>query len=124
MTDEAVPERRNLLGGLRARAEKPEIEIETIKAAAEKNGFSPKVVDDPAVEPASPVPVVVATQVEVGQGIEIGRKREASQRNQPFTTRLTAKNKSEIYDYANAKNIPVAQVIEEAMAALLAAKAN
>ena len=47
-----------------------------------------------------------------------GRQRQKTGRDHMFSTRLRADTRASIYDQANARNVPVAQVIEEAMAAL------
>ncbi len=50
-------------------------------------------------------------------GAAMKRQRLSAGRTETFSTRLTPETKAAIYAEANARNIPIAQVIEEAMAA-------
>lgn len=92
-------QRRSLLSGLdRAPAPIPEAAaIET----AERHGFASQ-----------------AARVAEAQDNAAGRQRQKTGRDHPFSVRLRADTRATIYDQANARNVPVAQVIEEAMAAL------
>lgn len=95
----AQPQRRSLLSGL-DRPPAPIPEAAAIEAA-ERRGF-----------------VSQTATVANAQDSAAGRQRQKTGRDHPFSVRLRADTRATIYDQANARNVPVAQVIEEAMAAL------
>ena len=94
--------RRSLLSGLDAPpAALPEA---TIAATAARNGFvAPPLANTPDGDATSP-----ATR----------RRRQPTGRVHQFNVRLRADTLEAIYAQANGRNVPVAQVIEEAMDAL------
>jgi hypothetical protein len=101
----STPQRRNLLEGLAptpAPAPPP-----ALAETAARRGFTSQ-----------------AAQVATTQDNAAGRQRQKIGRDHMFSTRLRADTRAAIYDQANARNVPVAQVIEEAMAALEAAQAG
>ncbi len=95
------PRRRNLLEGLsatpRARGVPDEAEIAHIAA---RHGIAPA---DPPPAPAPAPP---------------RRQRKPIGRTQQFNVRLHPDTVAEIYAEANGRDIPIAQVIEEAIALL------
>lgn len=104
------PQRRNLLAGLE-RAATPVPEKEIVEAAM-RHGFS---TGEPEVRaPTPPAPV--------NAPMPARRHRQPTGRDHPFSVRLRADTHAAIYAEANGRNIPVAQVIEEAVAALMAGR--
>ena len=89
--------RRNLLAAVQPTEPLPQ---EAIGLVAEKNGFSPP--PSVAAAPASPE-----------RGVR--RQRQLTGRDHQFNVRLRRDTLDFIYGQANARNIPVAQVIEEAI---------
>lgn len=89
---------------------------EAIAAVAASNGFAEAV---PPAPPPTPAPTSAPT-AEQGRG----RRRQPTGRDHQFTTRLRQDTLDAIYAEANARNIPIAQVIEEAMTALQAQRAR
>jgi hypothetical protein len=102
------PQRRNLLAGLE-RAATPVPEKEIVEAA-KRHGFSTGEGDVRASPPAVPANAQAPAR----------RQRQPTGRDHPFSVRLRADTHAAIYAEANGRNIPVAQVIEEAVAALMA----
>ena len=101
---EEVPQRRSLVGRLQ-RLEAPD--EEAIRDVARVAGF-----DD------SRQGAVPETSSPDATPSRARRVRQSTRRDQPFTTRLTRECYESIYEEANGRNIPVAQVLEEAMDAL------
>ena len=101
-----APQRRNLLSGLE-RAPAPVPEPELVETAA-RHGF--------ATVPAPPATAPAASGTEASPAVR--RQRPPTGRNHQFNVRLRADTLQAIYDQANSRNVPIAQVIEEAMAAL------
>jgi hypothetical protein len=95
--------RRSLLGALDTTA--PTLPPETIVETAVRNGFS-------ASEPEK-------TPTPDGNSGGARRQRQPTGRIHQFNVRLRAETLDAIYAQANTRNVPVAQVIEEAIAALL-----
>lgn len=100
----STPQRRNLLVGLE-RAPVPVPEAELLETAA-RHGFA-----------------TVAGSAANGQADDavtqsLRRRRQLTGRDHQFNVRLRADTLQAIYDQANSRNVPIAQVIEEAMAAL------
>ncbi len=98
----STPQRRNLLVGLE-RPPAPVPEAELVETAA-RHGFA-----------------TVAGSAAGGQTEEasaLRRRRQPTGRDHQFNVRLRADTLQAIYDQANSRNVPIAQVIEEAMAAL------
>jgi hypothetical protein len=95
--------RRSLLGALDTTA--PTLPPETIVETAVRNGFS-------ASEPEK-------TPNPDGNSGGSRRQRQPTGRIHQFNVRLRAETLDAIYAQANTRNVPVAQVIEEAIAALL-----
>ena len=96
VTSEA-PKRRNLLAI--AAATPDPLASEDIAAVAARNGFPP----------AAPPPLV---------DLSLRRRRQPTGRDHQFNVRLRRDTLDFIYAEANERNIPVAQVIEEATEAL------
>src|ERR1700710_787202 len=98
-----IPKRRNLLAVASATPEPlPE---EAIAAVAARNGFPV----------ASPQPAPASTPAE---DASLRRRRQPTGRDHQFNVRLRRDTLDFIYAQANERNIPVAQVIEEAIEAL------
>lgn len=98
-----APKRRNLLA-VTAAAPDP-LPQEAIAAVAARNGF-------PA---ASAAPSRAST---AGEDAGLRRRRQPTGRDHQFNVRLRRDTLDFIYAQANERNIPVAQVIEEATEAL------
>lgn len=93
--------RRNLF----AVSETPEpLPQEAIAAVAARNGFP----DTSPAQPTEPAPDHFGAR----------RQRQPKGRDHQFNTRLRRETLDLIYSEANERNIPIAQVIEEAIAAL------
>lgn len=105
MPEQSTPQRRNLLAELEDEDRAP---IPPAALAPTAAKFAPQ---RPIAPPAP-----------VEEGIVL-RERQLVRRDTPFSTRLRLETKNEINRIANDRNIPVAQVIEEALAALREAKA-
>jgi hypothetical protein len=103
-----APKRRNLIAVAAATPEP--LPQEAIAAVAERNGFAPAA---PSV-PVSPTTSEMAVR----------RRRQPTGRDHQFNVRLRKDTLDAIYAQANGRNIPVAQVIEEAMEALAQTKAR
>ncbi|MHB8286870.1 MAG: hypothetical protein ACYDD1_19630 [Caulobacteraceae bacterium] len=99
-------QRRSLLAGLDERTK--DLPSDAVAQTAAKNGFE--------IRADAPAP---ARQVGASEPV-FARKRPKTGRDHQFNVRLRADTMEQIYDRANSRNIPVAQVIEEAMEALLA----
>ena len=99
-----APKRRSLLADLEAAP--PMLDERAIAATAGRHGF---------VEAA---PVVDLS----ARSVEARRRRQPTGRVHQLNVRLRADTIESIYAQANERNIPVAQVIEEAMDALAASK--
>ncbi len=97
--------RRNLLQAVSAPA--PSLPEEAIAAVAARNGF-------PAIAP-SPVPSAPSPLADSGSR---RRHRQPTGRDHQFNVRLRQDTLDFIYEQANGRNIPVAQVIEEMAEAL------
>jgi hypothetical protein len=95
--------RRSLLGALDTTS--PTLPAERIVETAVRNGFS-------ASEPEK-------TPIPDGTSGGARRQRQPTGRVHQFNVRLRAETLEAIYSQANSRNVPVAQVIEEAIAALL-----
>lgn len=104
MPDDA-PQRRNLLAGLTDKQTRPEISDETISDAGRDHGY-----------PSSNKTTVATT--DEGSTPEIARKRVKIGRTHQLNVRIKPQTASDIYAIANARDIPIAQVLEEALAAL------
>lgn len=96
-----TPQRRSLLAGLESHQPTPPPAPEITEAAA-RHGFA----------------VTAATAANGTDNQAAGRQRQKIGRDQPFSVRLRGDTRAAIYAQANGRNVPVAQVIEEAMAAL------
>ena len=94
--------RRNLLGALEPKPQ--QLPDSAISAAAVRNGFAP--VDQDAR---------VQRDLSI---VSVRRHRQPTGRVHQFNVRLRADTLEAIYAHANGRNIPVAQVIEEAVEAL------
>lgn len=108
-----APQRRRLLAGL-TDAPKPApaaLPEERIAEAAVRHGFS-----TPAASPPIEAPQAEAQPAT----ITLRRNRHSAGRTEQFNVRLRPDTLEMIYDEANNRNIPLAQVIEEAIAALKA----
>ncbi|OYX36036.1 MAG: hypothetical protein B7Y99_02520 [Caulobacterales bacterium 32-69-10] len=70
------------------------------------------------VPPSAPAPL--QQPVATSELTIINRERNLLGRDHPFSVKLRLETRNAIKDTANRRNIPVAQVIEEAMAALFA----
>ena len=105
MTD--APKRRSLLADLDRPT--PRIAEADIAATAGRHGFV-----EPAADPAGPPGVSEAA----GRPSAARRQRQPTGRVHQLNVRLRAQTIESIYTLANGRDIPVAQVIEEAMAAL------
>jgi len=125
------PVRRNLLAGLdRLAPAKPEPDEAQIAAVAERHGFAkPEAAAAPAPEPApaapSPAPraaVPTHASEDNGQQVVMRRKRKLLGRTQQFNVRLRPETVDIIYDEANSRDVPIAQVIEEMVDAFQAAR--
>jgi hypothetical protein len=95
-----APKRRNLLA-VAATTPDP-LPQDTIAAVATRNGF----------------PSAAATAPEAPTDSSLRRRRQPTGRDHQFNTRLRRDTLDFIYAQANERNIPVAQVIEEATEAL------
>jgi hypothetical protein len=118
------PVRRNLLAGLtKAQPEPSNVEDAAIALVAERHGFArpeqaPSVPAEPAAQ-ATPTPHVDGAGE--GQGVT-RRHRTLRGRTQQINVRLKPATCDVIYAESNNRDIPVAQVIEEMVAAFLAMK--
>lgn len=103
-----TPQRRSLLEGLNSgpKSAPPPLPEASIAQAAARHGFA-----DPAPTPPVPGPAPAGT-------ITLRRQRKAMGRTEQFNVRLMPETLEAIYAEANARDIPLAQVIEEAIAAL------
>lgn len=100
-----VPKRRNLLAVVAAATPDP-LPQDAITAVATRNGFS-------AVAAPSPSAATAAAD-----DLALRRRRQPTGRDHQFNVRLRRDTLDFIYAQANERNIPVAQVIEEATEAL------
>ncbi|RVT90320.1 stability/partitioning determinant [Sphingomonas crocodyli] len=107
-----APQRRRLLAGLTdaPKAVPAALPEERIAEAAVRHGFSAP----PSIE-APPAEALPAT-------ITLRRNRHSAGRTEQFNVRLRPDTLEMIYGEANDRNIPLAQVLEEAMAALKAGR--
>lgn len=95
-----IPKRRNLLAVTAPTSDYPS--QEAIAAVAARNGFST----------ATPAPAPT------GEEAAARRRRQPTGRDHQFNVRLRRDTLDFIYAQANDRNIPVAQVIEDATEAL------
>lgn len=120
-----------------------DIDPDLIRQAAEKTGFT-ETTPSPPAPPLQPVataalapapvskPVIAPTAPKAAPSapsapeadLVLYRQARKSERDKPFTTRLKAETKAAIYAQVNGRDVPVAQVIEEAIAALLEKQAQ
>ncbi len=124
----AKPERRDLLGGIKPRNRAP-VDEKAILAVAAANGFARE--DKPAeIEPPSPALEVSAVSQNAAQPAPDRapsakrRMREKSPYTENFSTRISVAANNAIYDEANARQISVSKVMDEMVQAWLASKQN
>lgn len=96
----ATPQRRSLLE--RLDTPKAPLAEEAVQALATRHGFAAQ-----APQTAN-----------ADDGVSAGRLRQKTGRDHPFSVRLRADTRAAIYAQANARNVPVAQIIEEAIDAI------
>jgi hypothetical protein len=113
--------RRNLLAGLdKVQAPAPGADDALIAAVAERHGFAPA----PETESASPsvTSPTAPTQDEhhepdddelYGSQITVRRRRKPKGRTEQLNVRLRPDTIASIYEEANRRDVPIAQVIEE-----------
>jgi hypothetical protein len=105
MTEEVKPHRRSLTGGLGAirnePTEAPDREV-PLSPAAVRAGFD-----------TVPVPMAEVEQLRANQTPQLPRRTRGAGRSVPFSLKLRPDTLEYIYSIANARNIPLAQVIEE-----------
>lgn len=94
-------QRRNLAAAFAAPEPIPQ---EAIAAVAAQNGFPPVVTSTPSAS--------------VAESVSRRRQRQPTGRDHQFNVRLRKDTLDFIYAQANERNIPIAQVVEEAMEAL------
>lgn len=97
--------RRNLLGALEPKA--PPVSEDVIATAAERHGFTTPAAP---VAPARPAPDFLSAP---------RRQRQPKGRTEQFNVRLRPETVALIYAESNSRDIPLAQVIEEAMEAYM-----
>jgi hypothetical protein len=105
-----TPQRRNLLAGLSTVAPTDDAPVgapeAVLEAAAERHGFAP---------PAPARTAVIAPVTQRRERKSVGRSHQLSVKIKPEAANL-------IYAEANRLNVPIAQVIEDAIAVLLNAR--
>lgn len=113
------PARRNLLAGLeRRQPEQREPDDAAIVRVAERHGFArSEAAPPPAAAPAAPVPVDDGEHE-----VTLRRRRKLRNRTQQFNVRLRPDTVDVIYEEANGRDVPIAQVIEEMVEAFQALK--
>lgn len=97
-----VPSSRPLAGIRSVDAQQPAGDNSGAAAVAEKHGFD-----------RVPVPASELQRLEANQVKEPPRRKRGAGRTMPFTTRLAPETFEYIYEVANTRDIPLAQVIEE-----------
>jgi hypothetical protein len=114
------PVRRNLLAGLDRKPAAAPADDAAIAAVAERHGFSRT--DAPLPEPAAPsAPRPVPTESDTQQ-VTMRRRRKLLGRTQQFNVRLRPETVDTIYEEANGRDVPIAQVIEEMVEAFRVSK--
>ncbi len=96
-----TPQRRSLLP---VQSTQPRVSEEAIAEVANRNGFQPVAVPK---EVAAPAPASTPR-----------RERQPTGRNHQFNVRLKRGTIDFIYEQANSRNVPIAQVIEDMEEAL------
>jgi hypothetical protein len=92
--------RRSLLGPLETKPDP--VPEDVIASAAERHGFAP---------PAAPA------EMPSEEPQPIRRRRKSMGRTYQFNVRIRPETAAAIYDAANARNVPLALIIEEMLAA-------
>ena len=104
MSEDVKPQRRSLtgLGAIRnPSTDTPPKEV-SLTPAAHRAGFD-----------TVPVPIAEVDQLRANQSPQAPRRNRGAGRSIPFSLKLRKDTLDYIYEIANGRNIPLAQVIEE-----------
>jgi hypothetical protein len=104
MSEDVKPQRRSLvgLGSIRNQpTDAPPTDV-SLTPAAQRAGFD-----------TVPVPMAEVDQLRANQAPQAPRRNRGAGRSIPFSLKLRKDTLDYIYEIANARNIPLAQVIEE-----------
>lgn len=113
MTEATKPTRRNLalpLAGVRSRPEEAPASPSSAVDTAERHGFD-----------RVPVAASEIERLRQNQTAEPPRRKRGAGRSMPFSVKLAPGTMEYIYEVANSRDIPLAQVIEELVEAHRAA---
>ncbi len=105
MSEPQKPQRRNLslpLASVRSVAPDAPTGDESAKETAQRHGFD-----------NIPVPASEVDRLRANQTSEPPRRKRGAGRSMPFSVKLAPATMEYIYEVANSRDIPLAQVIEE-----------
>lgn len=104
MSEDIKPQRRSLtgLGAIRNQTTDTPAKDVTLTPAAQRAGFD-----------TIPVPMAEVEQLRANQTEQAPRRTRGAGRSIPFSLKLRKDTLDYIYEIANGRNIPLAQVIEE-----------